>query len=52
MFMISVTQVMEAIRLNRNEHHRKLSVLISDISSWLVNILTLQISATPCRVWR
>jgi hypothetical protein len=31
------SQEMKAMRLTRNEHHRKLRVFIGDISDWLVN---------------
>jgi hypothetical protein len=31
------SQVMKAMRLTRNEHHRKLRAPIDDISDWLAN---------------
>jgi len=43
------SQVMEAMRLTLDEHHRKVRVSICDISDWLVNADVSDLSHHPRR---
>jgi hypothetical protein len=45
-------QEMKAMRLTRNEHHRKLRVPIRDISDWLVNADVSYFYRSPAVSWR
>src|SRR5271170_28008 len=46
------SQVMKAMRLTRNDHHRKLRAPIDDISDWLANAGVPDFCRPPAVSWR